>query len=151
MSAASLMGVHHAGVTVRDLERSLAWYKEMFDVEPVVLVESEEPLAAEIGEAIGVPGAFISYAFLPVGSGLFELLEYHDPTKGRDCDRSNNDIGAMHIGFRFDDVIAQYEYMKARGAVFRHPPIVLDGELEGAVFAYATDPDGIQVELRQEP
>ncbi len=150
MSVAELMGVHHAGVTVRDLDRSLAWYQEMFDVEPTVHVRSTEPVAAEIGEAIGVPGAFLSYAFLPIGSGLLELIEYHDPVGG-DYELSNNDVGAMHVAFRVDDVVAQYEYMKARGAHFRHPPIVLDGDLEGVVFAYSSDPDGIQVELWQEP
>jgi catechol 2,3-dioxygenase-like lactoylglutathione lyase family enzyme len=150
MSIAKLMGVHHAGVTVRDLDRSLAWYKEMFDVEPTIDVRSTEPLAAEIGEALGVPGACLSYAFLPIGSGLFELIEYHDPS-GVDYALSNNDVGAMHVAFRVDDAPAQYEYMKARGAHFRHPPIVLEGDLKGVAFAYASDPDGIQVEIWQEP
>jgi catechol 2,3-dioxygenase-like lactoylglutathione lyase family enzyme len=150
MSVAKLMGVHHAGVTVRDLDRSLAWYKEMFDVEPTIDVRTTEPIAEEIAAAIGVPGAWLSYAFLPIGSGLFELIQYHDPS-GADYALSNNDVGAMHVGFRVDDVLAQYEHMKARGAHFRHPPIVLDGELEGVVFAYASDPDGIQVEIWQEP
>src|SRR5260221_13963560 len=103
MSAAELMGVHHAGVTVRDLDRSVAWYKEMFDVEPTVHVRNTEPVAAEIGAAVGVPGACLSYAFLPIGSGLFELIEYHDPVGG-DYELSNNDVGAMHVAFRVDDV-----------------------------------------------
>jgi catechol 2,3-dioxygenase-like lactoylglutathione lyase family enzyme len=150
MGAAKLMGVHHAGVTVRDLDRSLAWYKEMFDLEPTICVRNTEPIAPEIGEAVGVPGACLSYAFLPIGSGLVELIEYHEPVGG-DYELSNNDVGATHVGFRVDDVAAQYEYMKARGAHFRHPPIVLHGELEGVVFAYASDPDGLQVELWQEP
>jgi catechol 2,3-dioxygenase-like lactoylglutathione lyase family enzyme len=150
MSVATLMGIHHAGVTVRDLNRSLAWYKEMFDVEPAVMVQNEAPLPQEIGAAIGVPGAFLSYAFLPIGDSLIELIEYHDPA-GRDYELGNNDVGAMHVGIRFDDVLGQYEHMVARGADFRHPPIVLTGELEGVVFAYASDPDGIQVELWQEP
>jgi catechol 2,3-dioxygenase-like lactoylglutathione lyase family enzyme len=150
MSVAQLLGVHHAGVTVRNLERSVAWYEEMFDIAPSVYVKNQEPLPTAIGKAVGVPGAWLSYAFLPIGSGLFELIEYHEPA-GRDYELSNNDVGAMHVGFRFDDVVAQYEHMKARGASFRHPPIVLEGELEGVVFAYASDPDGIQVELWQEP
>jgi catechol 2,3-dioxygenase-like lactoylglutathione lyase family enzyme len=150
MTVQKIMGVHHAGVTVRDLERSLAWYKEMFDVDPVVMVRNDEPLPEAIGEAVGVPGAMLSYAFLPFGDGLFELIEYHDPV-GRDYELSNNDVGAMHVGIRVDDVVAQYEHMVARGAQFRHGPIILEGELEGVVFTYASDPDGIQVELWQEP
>lgn len=145
-----VMGVHHAGMTVRSLDRSLAWWKEMFDMEPAIEVRSTEPLAEEIQVAIGVPGAFLSYAFMPAGDTLIELLEYHDPV-GRDFALSNSDVGAMHVALRIDDVQAQYDKMVALGATFRHPPIALEGDLVGVVFAYAVDPDGLQVELWQEP
>jgi catechol 2,3-dioxygenase-like lactoylglutathione lyase family enzyme len=148
--SARVMGVHHVGMTVRSLDRSLAWWKEMFGMEPVIEVRSEEPLAKEIQVAIGVPGAFLSYAFLPAGDTLIELLEYHDPI-GRDFGLSNSDVGAMHVALRIDDVQAQYDHMVAHGASFLHPPIALEGDLVGVVFAYATDPDGLQVELWQEP
>jgi catechol 2,3-dioxygenase-like lactoylglutathione lyase family enzyme len=149
MTVATVLGVHHTGATVRDLHRSLAWWKAMFDVEPQVLVENAA-LSPEICEAIGVPATVMSYAFLPVGGGLVELLEYHDPV-GSDFALSNKDVGAMHIAVRVDDVPAQYEHMVSEGATFRHPPIVLDGDLEGVAFAYAIDPDGLQVEIWQEP
>lgn len=150
MAVAKIMGVHHAGVTVRDLDRTLAWYKEMLDIEPVVKVDGDDPLGDDIATAIGVRGAVLRYAFLPLGNAMVELIEYRRP-EGRDYELGNNDVGATHIGIRFDDVVAQYEHMKAKGAHFRHPPIVLEGELEGVVFAYASDPDGLQVELWQEP
>ena len=143
------MGVHHVGMTVRSLDRSLAWWKEMFDMEPAIDVR-EAHLSEEISTAIGVPGAFMSYAFMPAGDTLVELLEYHDPA-GRDFDLSNADVGAAHVALRIDDVQAQYDKMVAKGATFRHPPIALDGDLEGVVFAYAVDPDGLQVEIWQEP
>ena len=144
------MGIHHAGVTVTDLDASLAWWKTMFGLDPVTTVRSEEPLPDNIGMAIGVPGASISYAFLPVGESKVELLQYHAP-EGADHDLSNKDVGVMHVAIRIDDVVAQYEHMVGNGARFRHPPIVLDGDLEGVAFAYASDPDGIQVEIWQEP
>jgi catechol 2,3-dioxygenase-like lactoylglutathione lyase family enzyme len=143
-------GVHHVGMTVRSLDRSLAWWKEMFGIEPAIEVRSSEPLDVRIQRAIGVAGAFLSYAFLPVGESMIELLEYHDPI-GRDFSLSNSDIGAMHVALRIDDVQAQYDHMVAHGASFLHPPIALEGELAGIVFAYATDPDGLQVELWQQP
>lgn len=152
MGRATAMGVHHTGVTVRDIDRSLEWYRTMFGLEPAVLVRGDEPLAPEIGEAIGVPGARMHYAFLPVGDGgdQIELLEYLDPV-GADFTLSNKDVGATHIAIRVDDCVAQYEHMTAHGAQFRHPPIVLEGDLAGVAFAYATDPDGIQVEIWQQP
>ena len=143
-------GVHHVGMTVRSLDRSLAWWKEMFDVGPVIEVRSEAPLDTRIQTAIGVPGAFLSYAFLSVGETMIELIEYHDPI-GRDFSLSNSDVGAMHVALRIEDVQAQYDYMVAAGAAFLHPPIALEGELEGVVVAYATDPDGLQVEIWQQP
>jgi catechol 2,3-dioxygenase-like lactoylglutathione lyase family enzyme len=149
MSQAKVIGIHHTGITVRDLDRSLAWFKQMFEFEPSVEIR-DSVLADEIGEAIGVPGATLSYAFLPVGDGQIELLEYHHPS-GSDFSLGNNDVGAMHVCVRVDDVPKQYEHMVAQGASFRHPPIVLTGELAGVAFAYATDPDGVQVEIWQEP
>ncbi len=143
-------GVHHVGLTVRSLDRSLAWWKDMFDVEPAIEVRSTEPLDPRIQTALGVPGAFLSYAFVPVGETMIELLEYHDPI-GRDFSLSNSDVGAAHVALRINDVQSQYEHMVARGATFLHPPIALEGELEGVVFAYASDPDGLQVELWQQP
>ncbi|MFL5843527.1 MAG: VOC family protein [Solirubrobacteraceae bacterium] len=144
-----VMGVHHAGMTVRNLDRSLAWWKQMFGMEPTIAVR-EVHLPENITTAIGVPGAYMSYAFMPAGETLIELLEYHDPS-GRDFELSNSDVGAMHVALRIDDVQAQYDHMVAEGATFRHPPIALDGDLEGVVFAYAVDPDGLQVEIWQEP
>jgi len=144
------MGIHHTGITVRNIERSLAWWKEMFDVEPDTIIATGEPLPEAIQTSIGVPGAALTYAFIKIGDGMVELLEYHDPI-GRDFDRSNSDVGAAHVCIRVADVVAQYEHMVAKGAKFRHPPIVLDGELEGNAFAYAQDPDGLSVEIWQEP
>lgn len=143
-------GVHHVGMTVRNLDLSLAWWKLMFDAEPTIEVRSTEPLDPRIQAALGVPGAFLSYAFIPVGETMIELLEYHDPI-GRDFSLSNSDVGAAHVALRINDVQRQYEHMVSHGAVFLHPPIALEGELEGVVFAYASDPDGLQIELWQQP
>jgi Glyoxalase/Bleomycin resistance protein/Dioxygenase superfamily len=122
----------------------------MFGIEPAIEVRSTEPLDPRIQRAIAVPGAFLSYAFLAAGETLIELIEYHDPI-GHDFSLSNSDVGAMHVALRLEDVQAHYEHMVARGASFLHPPIALEGELAGVVFAYATDPDGLQVELWQQP
>jgi catechol 2,3-dioxygenase-like lactoylglutathione lyase family enzyme len=148
--SSQVRGVHHVGVTVRNLDVSLAWWKEMFDVEPAIEVRSTEPLDPRIQTALGVPGAFLSYAFMPVGDTMIELLEYHDPI-GRDFSLSNSDVGAAHVALRIGDVQRQYDHMVEHGATFLHPPIALEGELEGVVFAYASDPDGLQVELWQQP
>jgi catechol 2,3-dioxygenase-like lactoylglutathione lyase family enzyme len=143
-------GVHHVGMTVRNLDRSLEWWKQMFEAEPAIEVRSTEPLDPRIQTALGVPGAFLSYAFLSIGETMIELLEYHDPI-GQDFSLSNKDVGATHVALRINDVQRQYEQMVERGATFLHPPIALEGELEGVVFAYASDPDGLQVELWQQP
>lgn len=148
--SAQVRGVHHVGMTVRDLDRTLAWWKVMFDLEPAIEVRSTEPLDPRIQTALGVPGAFLSYAFLPVGEAMVELLEYHNPI-GNDFSLSNSDVGAAHVALRINDVQQQYEHMVALGAKFLHPPIALEGELAGVVFAYASDPDGLQVELWQQP
>jgi catechol 2,3-dioxygenase-like lactoylglutathione lyase family enzyme len=146
--------MHHAGFTVRDLDASLAWWKEMFGIEPALVVRAAEPVPGSVGAALGVPGAVLSFAFMaPDGldKPFFELLEYRGAPQ-REEPPANNDVGAAHLAIEVDDAWAQYEHMRARGAEFRHAPIELaGGPLAGGVFAYVSTPDGVEVELIQLP
>ena len=143
-----ITGVQHVGVPVRSMERSLAWYKDVFDLEPEFVVESDSP---ETAAAVQLPGAHVTAAFLNVGNTYLELLEYHNPV-GEDFSLRNCDVGAIHVAIEVDSIAAAYTRLTERGAEFSAPPSTIpEGDLAGWSFAYFRDPDRIQFELFQRP
>lgn len=145
--------VHHIGIPVRDLDRSLEFYKGLAAaVDPDSIIEFEvwgEALSAHVGLA----DAEIRIAFLPVGNNNIELLQYRNPS-GRADVRANCDIGSVHVCFEVEDINAAYEALTERGVAFAAPPFTYGpeyGRIEGFTFAYFKDPDGTQLELLQLP
>lgn len=144
----SISGVHHLGLTVRDMKRSFEWYSLMFGLTPgEVSHASGEQLAA----SVQVPGAELSFSMIAIGGTRIEFLEYHQPP-GADFDRTNGDVGSTHICLEVGDVDQAFAELTAKGAVFNGPPVVIDsGPLTGSKWAYLRDPDGIQLEIWESP
>jgi catechol 2,3-dioxygenase-like lactoylglutathione lyase family enzyme len=140
--------LHHVGIPVSNLERSLAFYKDVFGVDPEFVADGS---GDELSSALGVSDAVLSFAFLGVGPTILELLEYENP-RGKAYDRGNCDVGATHVAFQVSDIRAAYEELVVRGISFNSPPLQIDGgPLAGCSFVYFTDPDGVQLELFEEP
>jgi catechol 2,3-dioxygenase-like lactoylglutathione lyase family enzyme len=141
-----LSGVHHIGLTVRDMKRSFDWYATMFNIEPgPVSVGSGTALS----KSLQVDNAELSFSMIQIGSTRIEFLQYHQPT-GKDFDRSNGDVGSAHVCLEVSDIDAAYRELTEKGAVFNAPPITLDsGIFAGSTWAYLRDPDGIQLEIWQ--
>jgi lactoylglutathione lyase len=138
--------VHHVGIPVSSLARSLDWYKEMLGLEAEFTAEVSGEATAK---AVGVPGADLLVGFMRIGNTMVELLEYRSP-RGSRQDRGNNDIGAMHLAFEVDDIEDAYRLLRDRGVSFNSPPVWIDrGPLAGCAFCYFTDPDNVQLELFQ--
>lgn len=153
MGRARPLFTHHAGFTVRDLDASLAWWKEMFGIEPLEVRRGSAPVADDVATTLGAPGTTLSVALLAIGDGqgMLELLEYQG-TPQRDDKRRNADVGAGHVAVVVDDLQAQYHYMREHGAEFRQPPIrCVAGPFTGGWFTYVSAPDGVEVELLQAP
>lgn len=145
--------MHHVGIPVSDLERSIEFYKSLATViDPESILEFDvwgEALSAHVG----LPDAEIRIAFLPVGDINVELLRYKNPV-GRAVDRRNCDFGSVHICFEVDDMARAYAELTERGVEFAAEPFTYGpefGPIEGFVFAYFKDPDGTQLELLQLP
>lgn len=144
-----IFGVQHVGVTVSNLERTLRFYRDSFGLEPTFVLDKLS--GEDVSEAIGVPDAILTVAFLPVGNTFIELIHYDNPA-GRPFSLRPCDIGASHIAIHVEDIFASYEQMVGQGVEFIGPPTAIDesgGALAGIVFAYCKDPDGITVELFQ--
>jgi catechol 2,3-dioxygenase-like lactoylglutathione lyase family enzyme len=139
-----LSGMHHVGIPVRDLSRSLAFYQDVFGLEAQFISEGSGP---ELSRAVGVPDARLTFAFIALGNTVLELLEYQAP-EGRDYDRMNCDVGATHVAFEVPDIDEAYERLQKKGLTFNAPPVrIEEGPLAGCSFAYFKDPDGVQLEI----
>jgi catechol 2,3-dioxygenase-like lactoylglutathione lyase family enzyme len=144
-------GLHHTGYTVSDLDRSVAFYRDLLGCEVLATQEKEGGYLAAI---VGYPDAHVRMAHLqaPGGGPVLELFEYVAPAGERPALEVRN-VGTSHICFLVDDLPALYEELRAHGVdSFVSPPVAVDtGINRGGYGLYLHDPDGITVELFQPP
>jgi lactoylglutathione lyase len=141
-------GYFHGGITVRDMERSLVFYRDGLELE----IEFDRILdGAYLKEVLALPFEHIRavYFRLP-GGGFVELLEYHGieqlSAASRPCD-----YGGGHLALYVDDVQAVHDRLVGLGFPARHSGVtdITTGPNAGARSAYVADPDGYYIELFQ--
>ena len=146
-----LKAIHHSGVTVSDLERSLQLYRDVLGLELLTVFDRTE---ADVGQVVGYPGARIRIAFLraPGDSARLELLQYLAPL-GTTGQMETCDPGTGHVCFRVEDIQGVYRRLRAAGIELRSeaPVEITQGPNRGAYALYFRDPDGYTVELLQPP
>ncbi|HJT81065.1 MAG TPA: VOC family protein [Chthoniobacterales bacterium] len=140
----------HTGITVSDLERSLAFWRDVLGFEFSHRAHQTGDLASEI---TGVPGAEISIAVVKAPGHKIELLQYHAPS-----DRKNQsdvrpcDVGAMHIALTVDNLNAVLARIEASGyRAAGQPQTLTTGPNAGKRVIYVRDPDGTTIEFMQPP
>src|SRR5665213_2887560 len=145
--AMSISGVHHTGIIVKDLDRSIYFYHDVlgmqFQNEPSPWFTGEG-----LAKGVGVPGASLRQVCLTAGDAVVELVEYGNRPEHNDEPIQQNYLGAMHVGLRVDDIVATKAYLESKGVEFLSEiNVVDDGVLAGWRWVYFHDPDGITVEL----
>ena len=154
-SDSGLAGVWHFSFTVSDLDRSVAFYRDLLGLE---LVHTQEQDNAYTRRLVGFPDAVLRVAQLAVpgqpraiSTHDLELVEYVRPRgvrrEGRICDP-----GAPHLALTVRDARATYERLVDSGVRFVSPPNgITAGVNEGGYACYFFDPDDIVLELLQPP
>lgn len=146
----SLTGIHHTGIIVKDLDRSIYFYHDLLGAE---FVSEPSPWFSgpELSQGVGVPGASLRQVNLRFGGATLELLEYGNRPEGNDTPAPQNRLGSMHVGLRVDDLAATKAELEAKGVEFLSDINVVDeGTLAGWRWVYFHDPDGITLELVEE-
>jgi catechol 2,3-dioxygenase-like lactoylglutathione lyase family enzyme len=143
---AVITGVHHFSLSVLDVDRSLAFYRD-FGFE---LVSDREVDGDYVEVITGVPNAHIRITHLSGFGHNLELLEYKRP-RGAARARGFEDVGSAHVCLLTDDLDAECERLRARGVLFRSPgPVTTtSGPNRGGKGIYVEDPDGNGVEIIQ--
>jgi catechol 2,3-dioxygenase-like lactoylglutathione lyase family enzyme len=143
--------VWHTSWTVSDLDRSIAFYRDLMGFE---LLRRRVRTGPFIETVVGFPGAELHIAALRIAGGVaprsqhhLELIQYVSP-KGKTLDLSTNNVGAAHLALEVRAIHDEHRRLAAAGVRFVSPPVAIP---EGGFACYMRDPDGFTIELVEPP
>jgi len=126
---------HHIGISVKNLEESIAWYKEMLGFEEVMRMNQGETIQSMM---IGHIRRGNIYIELFQVEGAKPLPEYR-----RDPNEDLRVHGLKHFGLQVDDAHVAIEELKAKGVEIAMEPI----DTPGVCFFFIRDNSGNTFEL----
>lgn len=137
--------LEHVALSVADLERSMAFYRDIIGFEVKRILEPDAGLPQ--AKVVALEGAKTRIAHLELGGVMLELFQYLHP-EGRPIseDFTQADHGFTHISLKSTDTRADYEYLRERGVRFYSEPVEFR---PGVWICFFYGPDGETVEIRQ--
>jgi catechol 2,3-dioxygenase-like lactoylglutathione lyase family enzyme len=143
-----VISADHTGITVSNLERSLAFWRDVLGFELSHTAHQKGELAEEI---TGVQGAEIKLAVLKTPGGhKIELLEYLTPADRKHVSPRPCDVGSVHVALLVDDLDAMLARIGASGwKAAGKPQTLTKGPNVGKRVVYVRDRDGTTIELMQ--
>lgn len=143
-----IIAADHTGITVSNLERSLAFWQNVLGFELSHRAHQVGDLAREI---TGVAGAEISIAVLKAPGHKIELLEYHaPPDRKQHVDLRPCNAGHVHVALTVDNLDAVLSAIAASGwKAAGKPQTLKTGPNAGKRVVYVRDPDGTTIEFMQ--
>lgn len=133
----------HVGLSIRDMEKAISFYRDTIGMEKKLDRVFDLPLE----KIIGIKGAKARVVHMSLGESVIELFQYHYP-KGREpeFEKNQSDFGLIHIGFIVENFSETYETLKERGVEFLGEKV----EIRPGVFvAYFKGVEGEVCEMRE--
>jgi catechol 2,3-dioxygenase-like lactoylglutathione lyase family enzyme len=136
-----LKGLHHVGISVQDLDRSVAFYCGLLGME-IMSIDSFD--GGVMDRITGLTGTRGRSATLAAGVQQLELFEFSAPTpeRGRSPSAVSN-FGISHFCIEVTDIQQEYNALKAAGIKMHCEPQTF-GDMKAT---YGRDPDGNVFEL----
>jgi len=145
-----IIAADHTGITVSNLERSLAFWRDVlgFEFSHSAHQQGERP-----EQITGVKGAELKLAVVKSPSGhKIELLEYLAPADRRNVDLRPCDVGHVHVALTVENVDGILEKIAASGwKAAGKPQTLTAGPNAGRRVIYVRDPDGTTIEFMETP
>lgn len=137
--------LEHVALSVADLERSIAFYRDVIGFEVTRILEPD--LKRPQAKVVALKDAETRIAHLELGGVMLELFQYIHP-QGRPLseDFTQADHGLTHFALTSTDTRADYEYLKKQGVRFYSEPVEYR---PGVWICFFYGPDGETVEIRQ--
>jgi len=143
-SRSGVTSVRHVGIVVKDLERSLRFYRDLLGL----AVESTlDESGAYLDRLLSLENTRVTTVKLSADGSvtLIELLQFASPRDGAAAKREIDSIGPSHVAFSVGDVEEMYRRLSRAGVRFNAPPQRSpDGRVK---VSCCRDPDGTTVEL----
>ena len=146
-----IIAADHTGITVSNLDRSLAFWRDVLGFELSHTAHQTGEMASEI---TGVAAAEIKLAVVKTPGGhKIELLEYVAPAdRKRHVDFRPCDVGSVHVALIVDDLDAVLSAINVSGwKAAGKPQTLQSGPNAGKRVVYVRDPDGTTIEFMQQP
>jgi glyoxylase I family protein len=146
-----IIAADHTGITVSNLKRSLAFWRDVLGFELSHTAHQTGKMAKEI---TGVAGAEIKLAVVKAPGGhKIELLEYLAPVdRKQHVDLRPCDVGHVHVALIVDDLEAVLKKIVQSGwEPAGIPQTLTTGPNAGKRVIYVRDPDGTTIELMELP
>jgi catechol 2,3-dioxygenase-like lactoylglutathione lyase family enzyme len=145
------LGITHVGLTVPDLDRAIAWYREVLGWEltmgPTELEAGETFTGRQVREVFRREEVRFRLAHLdPGGDAVVELFEFGEPAGGGPAQFEFWRTGVFHVCLVADDIHALAASIAREGGQQQMDvqPIV---EGEPHLMCYCADPFGNVLEL----
>ncbi|CCA92254.1 VOC family protein [Novosphingobium sp. PP1Y] len=140
-----VIGVHHIGVSVPDLDKAREFYLDILGA-----VEEVEPLSWAdnpfIDRIVGLEGSAARQFFCRLGNVQIEVFEYSAPRQAPLAPgRGVNEYGYTHFAIQVEDLEAVHERIVAAGLPVHAPPdmssitVDADGTKHGYSGTYCRD------------
>lgn len=142
-------GSRWLGVSVTDLERSMAFYQSVgFDT---IVISPHDQFSSNIDDITGTTATEVRSCLLANsnGLGMLELSEFEKP-RGRSIplDTRWGDFGFFEVCIECDDIHETASMCRKKEMSFAHKPaLAFDEDHVEMWFMYVYDPDGIPVEI----
>ena len=146
-----VLAADHTGITVSNLERSVAFWRDVLGFE---FSHSARQAGERPEQITGVKGADLKLAVLKTPTGhKIELLEYSAPAdRKKSFDLRPCDLGHVHVALTVDDLDGVLEKIAASGwKAAGEPQGLTHGPNAGKRVVYVRDPDGTTIEFMQMP
>ncbi len=144
------LAVDHTGFTVSSLDEAVRFWTEAIGFE---LVGKGELAGDFPGTVTGVPTPVLKAAIVKAPNGyLVELLEFaSNKSEGR-VPGSAGSTGATHFAITVNDIQDALQRIEAEGWKAKEMPSMIPcGGYKGRMVVYVSGPDGIIIELMQNP
>lgn len=144
----AIKGVHHVGITVSDIDETVAFYSKAVPYE--VVQRSRIPAANFPSEIIEKRDGEIELALIRTPTVFLQLVDIDPDSQADQNRRPVIGPGYTHICFQSPSTAPKYDRFKEIGLDMLSRgdgPVDLGGY--GVTYAYGFDPDGIMIEMEQ--
>jgi len=105
----------HAAISVKDMEKAIAFYRDVIGMEKTF----DREFGVAMGRLIGVEGTRVRIVHMRLKDSVVELFDYQHPV-GREprSDPLQSDYGLIHIGFMVEDFWGTHQRLLDHGVTF---------------------------------